>query len=146
MNSTPHELPTRPRPAPDALSRAHWDGLRAHRFVVQQCRGCGRLRHYPRPVCDRCYRREYNWYTLSGRGTVYSWTICHHAFHLGFKRYVPYTVLTVDLEEGVRAQGRLLDDNNKVLKIGLPVAVDYEDVDAELTVPCFRCVEPSILS
>ena len=42
----------------------------------------------------------------SRRGTVHSWTVAHHPFHPAFVDELPYTLVTIDLEEGVRALGR----------------------------------------
>ena len=74
---------------------------------IQQCAACGKLRHYPRPVCDACYSMEVTWQQVSGRGPVHSWTVAHHPFHPGFKTELPYVLATVDLEEGVRMIAQL---------------------------------------
>lgn len=68
------------------------------------------LRHYPRLLCDRCYSTEAAWHEASGRGRIHSWTVAHHAFHPAFAADLPYTLLTVDLEAGVRALGRWRGD------------------------------------
>ena len=41
-----------PQPTPD--TQPYWDGLNAHRLRLQRCADCGKVRHYPRPVCDAC--------------------------------------------------------------------------------------------
>jgi hypothetical protein len=71
------------------------------------------------------------------RGTVHSWTITHHAFHAGFKVDLPFLLLTVDLEEGVRmqAQGKGIGEE---LRIGLPVKVGFQRVKDDLTLPVFE--------
>ena len=73
---------------------------------MQKCASCGKVRHYPRMLCDACYSAQTNWVQASGRGKVHSWTVCHHAFHPSFVVDLPYTLVTVDLEESVRALGR----------------------------------------
>jgi uncharacterized OB-fold protein len=127
----------KPRPAPGPTSEPFWAGLREHRLVLQQCASCGKVRHYPRPMCDACYSMEATWAPASGRGTVHSYTICHHAFHPGFKRELPYAVLTVELEEGVRMVGPAVGIDAAALEVGLPVEIAYQDVDDELTLPAF---------
>ena len=47
------------------------------------------------------------WLDASGNGRVHSWTVTHHAFHPGFKPDLPYTLVTVDLDEGVRMKAQL---------------------------------------
>ena len=104
MNAT---VPT-PRPTPPAseLSRPYWEAAQQGRLVLQCCAACGLTRHYPRLLCSRCHSDQCVWKPASGRGTVHSWTVSHHAFHPSFIPELPYTLVTVDLEEGVRALGR----------------------------------------
>jgi uncharacterized protein len=128
----------RPRPAPTADSQPYWDGLRAHRLVFQRCARCKTPRHYPRPVCDRCFSMACDWVPASGRGRIHSWTVNHHAFHPAFKAETPYVTVTVDMDEGVRMQAPLIAADDLTLSIGLVVEVVYEDVSADLTLPRFR--------
>lgn len=128
----------KPLPQPSLESAPFWQGLREHRLLLQRCTCCGKIRHYPRPVCDACYAMEYDWDEASGRGTVHSWTVSHHAFHPGFKTDLPYATVTVDLEEGVRMQSRLVGASPDRLCLGLPVEVVFEDVTPELTLALFR--------
>ena len=130
----------KPVPQPSMESAPFWQGLRQHRLLLQRCAHCAKIRHYPRPVCDVCYSMEYDWVEASGRGTVHSWTVSHHPFHPGFKADLPYTAVTVDLEEGVRMQSRLIGAAPDRLRLGQPVEVVFEDVTAELTLAVFRIV------
>lgn len=98
--------PEKPLPHPTPLSQPYWDAAAEGRLVIQKCASCGKLRHYPRLLCDNCYCDAAEWTQASGRGKVHSWTVCHHAFHPAFAGELPYTLVTVDLEEGVRALGR----------------------------------------
>src|SRR5262249_21358678 len=81
-------------------TRTYWDALNEGRLVIQHCGQCGKPRHYPRPVCDACYSMDAAWREASGRGAVHSWTVAHHPFNIGFKRDLPYVMVTVDLAEG----------------------------------------------
>jgi uncharacterized OB-fold protein len=47
----------------------------------------------------------------TGQGTVYSWVTVRRALDPAFAGSVPYTVLVVDLDDGGRINGRLLDDD-----------------------------------
>jgi len=96
----------RPVPPPSALSAPYWEGAAAGRLMIQRCSACGLLRHYPRLVCSSCYSTAVTWVEASGRGAIHSWTVAHHAYHPSFAAELPYTLVTVDLEEGVRALGR----------------------------------------
>lgn len=123
-------------PAPTAESLPYWNGLREGRLRLQRCADCGKVRHYPRPVCDTCWSMNVDWVDASGNGTVHSWTVTHYAFHPGFKGDLPYVLLTVDLEEGVRlnAQARGIADP----RVGMPVRIAFEHATDELTLPVFE--------
>ena len=127
----------KPVPEPTRDSRPYWDALREGRLVIQQCAACGKLRHYPRPVCDACYSMDATWREVSGRGRVHSWTVAHHPFHPGFKSELPYVLVTVDLDEGVRMLAQLRGVDLDTLSIGLPVAMTAERATDELTLPVF---------
>lgn len=128
----------KPVPRPSEDTQPYWDGLARGEFLVQRCKDCGRLRHYPRPVCDGCWSMAHEWVALSGQGTVHSWTVCHHPFHLGFKAQSPYVLLTVDLAEGVRAMGQLRGMDPAGLRLGVEVRVDFERDGAGPVLPVFR--------
>jgi hypothetical protein len=125
-------------PTPTAETQPYWDGLNEGRLRLQRCADCGKVRHYPRPVCDACHSMNVDWIDASGRGTVHSWTITHYAFHPGFKGDLPYTLLTVDLEEGVRMNAQARGIDAEALRVGLPVRVAFEPVKDGLTLPVFE--------
>jgi uncharacterized OB-fold protein len=56
---------------------------------------------------------------------------------------VPYNVALVDLEEGVRMATNIVGCSNAEIRIGMPVAVTFEDVSTEISLPKFRPVEDS---
>lgn len=107
------------------LSRPYWEAASAGRLVLQRCTGCGTVRHYPRLLCERCHSDQVEWIEASRRGAVHSWTVAHHAFLAALAADVPYVLLTVDLDEGVRAMGRF--EGTAALRIGLPVAAEFRN-------------------
>ena len=132
---------SKPLPEPTLDSQPFWDALKKHRLELQKCGDCGKIRHYPRPVCDKCYSMKVEWVEASGKGKVFSWTVSHHPFHPGFKEDVPYILATVELEEGVRMISRLKGVKAEEMEIGMPVEVIYEDATEEFTMPMFRSAE-----
>jgi len=125
------------RPEPNADTEPYWNGLNEHRLRLQRCADCGKVRHYPRPMCDACHSLQVEWFDASGRAHVHSWTVTHHAFHPGFRPDLPYTLVTVDLEEGVRMNAQLRRLAPGELRIGMPLKVDYEMATEGLTLPVF---------
>lgn len=130
----------KPMPPLNRDSKPYWDSLQEGSMRLQSCAGCGKVRHYPRPVCDSCHSFEVEWVRASGKGKVHSWTVSHHPFHPGFIVDLPMTLVTVDLEEGVRmcAQMRAVEPDQ--MSIDMPVELGYEAATADLTLPVFRPV------
>ncbi len=130
----------RPLPSPTALTEPFWKAAAEHRLVAQCCDACGRLRHYPRPMCPVCYATQTSWQQLSGRGHIYSYSVAHRAFHPFWADRVPYMIATIELEEGIRMLSEMPDLAPESVAIGLPVMVDFEPIEAGLTLPLFRVV------
>ncbi len=131
----------KPIPEPTMDSQPFWDAVKAHRLILQKCANCGIVRHYPRPLCDTCYSMDVEWIEASGKGKVYSWVVAHHPFHAGFKGDIPYIMVTVELDEGVRMVSQLQGVDKEAIRLGMPVEVTFEDVAPEITLPMFRAAE-----
>ncbi len=107
----------------ERLSKPYWDGARQGKLVLQRCGQCGKIRHYPRVLCDACYSFNVEPVEAAGTGRVHSWTVAHHAFHPSVAEETPYHVVTVELDEGVRVLGRIDDPSD--LHLGLPMRVGF---------------------
>lgn len=116
--------PIKPAPQITDLSRPYWEAAAQGRLVLQCCSACGKVRHYPQLLCNSCYSDSVRWTTASGHGKIHSWTIAHHAFHPAFAADLPYTLVTVDLDEGVRALGLWRGD--VALSLGQAVQGHFE--------------------
>lgn len=80
------------------------------------------------------------WRTVSGRGTIYSYSIVRRAPSQAFAD-VPYTVALVDLDEGVRMMARVSDISENV-RIGATVKVIFV-TRGEYSVPEFKLWDKS---
>ncbi|MDT4918824.1 MAG: 3-oxo-4,17-pregnadiene-20-carboxyl-CoA hydratase alpha subunit [Pseudonocardiales bacterium] len=110
-----------------------WAGTAAGELRVQHCPACGRLRHPPGPMCPSCGAEKQDWIVASGRGTVFSFVVHHHPKVPG--KQLPFVVALVELDEGVRMLGELIDVDPEAVEIGLPVEVALTTIDDELTLP-----------
>jgi uncharacterized OB-fold protein len=128
-----------PLPSANAETMPWWEGAREHRLVAQQCVSCQVLRHPPGPICPQCSATDSTWLELSGRGTVYTYTVVHQQF---VPADVPYVVIAVDLREGIRIVSNLVDVDPSEARIGMPVTVAWEDMGPELSLPRFRPASP----
>jgi uncharacterized OB-fold protein len=113
-----------------------WEGTSAGELRIQHCPSCGRLRHPPGPMCPSCGADKQDWVVASGRGTVFSYVVHHHPKVPG--KTLPFVVALVELEEGVRMLGELVDVDPATVTIGQPVELALTKIDDELTLPFWR--------
>jgi uncharacterized OB-fold protein len=119
--------------AREPLSGAYWEGAERGKLVLQRCGRCGKIRHYPRVLCDACYSFDVEPFEAQGRGTIHSWTVAHHAFDPAFADATPYVLLTVDMEEGVRVLGRYTGQP----RMGAPVRITFMPAPDGSPMPVF---------
>jgi hypothetical protein len=137
------EPPTPPEPPRNVLrptvtrdTEYFWAGTSAGELRVWRCGGCGLLRHPPGPMCPRCGATRPEYLVASGLGAVYSFVVHHHPPVPG--RELPFVVALVELAEGVRVLGELRGVEPSEVRVGLPVEIDFDRVDDELTLPAWR--------
>ncbi|MCO6415102.1 Zn-ribbon domain-containing OB-fold protein [Siccirubricoccus sp. KC 17139] len=131
-------MPGKPMPDPSPETRPYWDGLAEGRLMLQRCAECGRIRHYPQPMCPSCHSMAADWVEASGEATVHSWTVAHHPFHAAFRAELPYVLVTADLPEGVRLLAQLRDATAEALRPGRKLRIGFEANEAGLTLPVLR--------
>jgi uncharacterized protein len=145
-NVAPDDAPDPPRRPPPIVtddSAAFWAAAAEQRLVAQRCGECGRLRHPPRPMCPQCHSLSVEVVQLSGRGTLYSYSVLHHPQHPAFE--YPVVAALVDLDEGVRLVSNLTGVDPGDVRIGMPLDVEFEAREGGTSVPVFRprAVAPS---
>ncbi|HEX4704414.1 MAG TPA: MaoC family dehydratase N-terminal domain-containing protein [Pseudonocardiaceae bacterium] len=124
------------RPVVNADTAFFWAGTLVNELRIQRCGGCGLLRHPPGPMCPECGATKPTYLVSAGLGEVFSYVVHHHPKVPG--RAVPFVVALVELDEGVRMLGELVDIAGDDVHIGLSVRVGYREVDAELAMPYWR--------
>jgi uncharacterized OB-fold protein len=129
---------SKPIPAITPDMREFFDGARAGRLMVQKCDSCGKLRFPAHDLCSKCNSTDSRWVPVSGRGEVFSFNIMHQLYHPGFANEVPYAVVMVELEEGCKFVSNLLGIKPHDIKCGMPVAVTFEKLSDEVSMPKFR--------
>ncbi len=112
-----------------------WAGTRERELRIQKCSSCGTLRHPPGPMCPRCNALDPTHIVSSGLGEVYSHVVHHHPQVPG--KRTPFVIALVELEEGVRMLGELMDIDPEQVKIGLPVRVRFVP-SGEFTLPAWE--------
>ncbi|MDO8614838.1 MAG: OB-fold domain-containing protein [Dehalococcoidia bacterium] len=137
MSEAPPEY-RKPIPAPSAVSRPFWEGLRAREVRLPRCLECRRYVFYPRRLCPFCLCERLEWVRASGRGTVYSYTVVRRAMNPAFQEDVPYLFAIVELEEGVRVTANIVRCRPEDARVDMPVKASYHDITAEITLLKFQ--------
>ena len=94
-------------------------------FQIQRCTSCQHSIFYPRMICPHCGSNKLEWFTPSGRGTVYSTTVVHRKAEQGGN----YNVALIDLDEGVRMMSRVDGVDPADVTIGMQVQAKVIDGD-----------------
>lgn len=108
------------------------------RFLA--CSSCSYLIHPPTSLCPRCQGRETGPTTVSGRGTVYSFTVNHQPWDGVGDVYI-IAVVEIDEQCDLRLMTNLVGVDPGAVRIGMPVEVVFEDHDP-VYLPMFRPVAP----
>ena len=124
------------RPAPSPEAAPFWAGTREHRLLLPRCVECGCWRHPQAPGCP-CGATETAWEPASGRARLVSYTVVRRAAHPALAADLPYTLLLVELDEGPRLVSGLAGEGH-ALHVDDRLAVRFDDVDDELTLPRFE--------
>ncbi|MEU7388904.1 bifunctional MaoC family dehydratase N-terminal/OB-fold nucleic acid binding domain-containing protein [Streptomyces tanashiensis] len=132
----PKPAPRRPRPVVNRDNAGFWEGVAAHRLLIQRCGDCAALRLPWLPGCADCGSREWDTVEASGAGTVFSYVVMHHPSFPAFDP--PYAVGLIELDEGVRMISNVVGVPYDKVRIGMPVRLEFLRVDEELELPVFR--------
>jgi uncharacterized OB-fold protein len=123
------------RPVISADTEFFWAGTRAGELRIQRWGDV--LRHPPGPVDPGGdLGRTPDYVVAKGTGTVFSYVTHHHPPVPG--RPLPFVVALVELDEGVRLLGEVVDIDPEGVHIGLPVEVVFLRIDEELALPAWR--------
>jgi uncharacterized OB-fold protein len=128
-------------PLPDVAGAAapFWQALRRREVRVQRCGNCGAHRFPATRYCPRCRSEESDWQAVAPTGTVETWCVFHRAYFAGLP--VPYTVIQVRLDCGVRLFSNPVEIESGALRIGMAVEAAFEDIAPEVTLLKFKPLE-----
>ena len=125
-------------PPTSELTQPYWDAARRQELVIQRCDGCEHWLFPPRAHCPACGSGRLVWRPVSGRGSVYSFTVAHRPPHPVFAEQCPLTIAIVELEEGPRMMTNISGCEPGQVKVGMSVAVAFEAIDdSDILLPVF---------
>jgi uncharacterized OB-fold protein len=130
----------RPMPVPNETTAPFWEAARHRILALQRCSGCSRLHHPPLLYCPECHSNTFEWTEVSGKGTVWSYTIMRQARVVGFEDMIPYACMAVEIDEqpGVLVLGNLVEADPESVRVGMRVEVRFEPIgDDGMLLPQF---------
>jgi len=130
------EALTIPAPELDDLSRPFWDALKQGRLTFQRCTACGHAWLPARSDCPRCLAPDWQRQDAKGGATLVSWVVYRMAYHPAFESRLPYTVATVQLDEGPRMISNIVGAQPSQLRIEQRLRLRIE-AEADFMVPRF---------
>jgi hypothetical protein len=143
------ELNVRPVPIPDPISAPYWENAKQGKLTVQGFEGLDVLQHPPGPTPEIIGGGPEGAVPVavevSGKGTLYSFTVLRQPFHPGFLDAIPLLIGLIELDDapGVRIMTNVVEAEGVELFIGMPMEVVFEE-RGDWAIPQFRPVlEPN---
>lgn len=130
------DRPAPPQPGISQDTEHFWKGLKENKLLIQKCSNCDTLIHPPEPVCRVCQSLELGTIEASGKGTIFSFVVSHHPKLDAFD--YPHPIGLIELEEGVRMVAPLTGFDPARIEIGMPVVVEFDNVEGQDRLPKFR--------
>ncbi len=127
------EATGRPIPRRTPTSAPFFDAAREGRLRLQKCPRDGFF-FYPRSACPHCLGEDWQWQDVSGRGTVYSYTVDRVGLDPTQRARLPLIVAIVELEEGPRMTTNLVGCAPEAVSVGQAVEATFEDLGKETLV------------
>lgn len=129
--------PDYPLPDPDhPVVKPFWDGCREGRLLVQRDRETGAYHWPPKPGYWKHGRLE--WVEAKGTGTVYTYVVGQEPFLPAFKSMLPHVMVVVELDEGPRLVGHMVECTPEQMSIGMKVQVVFKPLTERVTLPVWR--------
>jgi uncharacterized protein len=129
-----------PAPQVNDENRAFWTAGGTGELRIIRCNECGYYIHPPSPRCPKCLSDNVEPSPVSGRGSIYTYTVNRRAWSPGLE--VPYVIAIVQLDEqpDLRLMTNIVGCSADEVAIGMPVHVEFRE-QGEAFVPVFRSGE-----
>jgi len=104
------------------------------RLMAGRCLNCGKIHLPPRPLCDRCLSKDFEWTSLPNLGKLMAYTIIHVA-PVQFQASAPYLIGVVRLDNGLKIPGMIRNASSEQIKIGMSLSMILEPCSSTLRWP-----------
>lgn len=117
----------------DNPNHPHWKGAHAGQILVQRCDHCLKTRFPATPICANCASKTSTWVEIGTTGRIVAWCRFHRAYFPEFKGKLPYIVILVELDMGIRLYANLANaDEMTPPPIGATVTAVFEPLDEQV--------------
>jgi uncharacterized OB-fold protein len=124
----------------DPLDLPFWEGCREGQFLLHRCDVCGR-NYWPASLCIEHGGYSMHWVPTLGRGTLYTYTVMHHAYTSSMKGKTPYVVGVIKLAEGPFFHSNIIDCSRDAVAIDMALEVTMKEHESGLVMPVFRPIK-----
>lgn len=104
-----------------------------YNMLGNRCGACERVYFPPRESCPYCRRMSIGKMKdlkLSGKGEILTYTIIHVGSE-DFEDQVPYPVAIIQLDEGPKVTGQIVDCDNENIHIGMRVESTFRKIQQD---------------
>lgn len=124
-------------PRLDDENRFYWTSGADGVLRMLRCQDCQFWVHPPQPVCPKCHAKHLAPEALSGRGTLFSYTVNEKSWGPGLE--VPYVIgiVMLDEQQGLQLTTNIRGVVPEEVCIGMPVTVAFEH-DEDVWLPMFE--------
>ncbi len=98
-----------------------------YRLEAGECRNCGYVAFPPRLVCPACQGRQFETIRLADAGKILTYTTIRVPPQ-PFVDQAPYAVGIVELDDGVKLMGQIVDCDFEELKTGRRVKIEFRKI------------------
>ena len=115
------------------VSRFWRESVHRYRLMGNQCGNCKRIFFPPRDICPICHREsigKMKEFTLSGNGTIESFSVVHDV-PPAFTRQRPYIIAIIRLDDGPSVTGQIVDSDPGEVEMGKRVTSVFRRVAQE---------------
>lgn len=134
-------LPTRESDRDWNLFTTFWEGTREGKLLVQECTVTKKKVWPPRFISPHYPGADLKWVPVEGKGKVYTFNVVYRGFLPYFEGKVPYSLVVVELENGIRMLGRAVDVDPEDVHCGMEMKVKFEKVNDNITLVNWKPLE-----